>query len=271
MRSAARPLCRLRNLAVRSLAALLAIVLLTSTVAAVEVVCHRGANEYAPENTYASSQMCIDWGVAYVEIDVRTSRDGVMYVIHDATVDRTTNGSGKVAELTSDEIDRLDAGSWFDPKFADQRIPRLDEYLRWIKGQAKVYFDVKAADLERLIALVYETGLEDDCFFWFGNPLSALEFRRLDQRLALKVNVSQPDDVGRAVERYRANIVEVGLNNVSTELVEACRAHGVKLMIYHPQKDAAAFREVIRWQADMINLNHGDLFLEVQRQVAAGE
>lgn len=89
----------------------------------IEIVCHKGANEYAPENTYAAAQRCIDWGVDYVEIDVRTSKDGVFYLLHDETLERTTNGHGPIAQRTAAEIEQLDAGSWFDPRFADQRVP----------------------------------------------------------------------------------------------------------------------------------------------------
>ncbi len=239
---------------------------LQAQVGAIEIVCHRGANEYAPENTYAAAQLCIEWGVEYVEIDVRTSKDGAFYILHDATVDRTTSGKGRLRDLTNDEIESLDAGGWFDPKFADQRVPRLEPYLRWIKGKAKVYFDVKDADLKKLIDLVYAVGLQDDCFFWFGNPLHVVEFRRLDQKLPLKINVRNAADVKNAVERFKANIVEVGLDNMSDELVAACRERGVKIMIYHPQKDAEGFRRVVQWKPDMVNLNHADLFQRVMRE-----
>ena len=232
----------------------------------VEVVAHRGANEHAPENTYAAAQLCVDWGVEYVEIDVRTSKDGVMYILHDATVDRTTNGKGRIRDLTSDDIDRLDAGSWFDPEFSDQRVPRLEPYLEWIRGKAKVYFDVKDADLEALIALVYDVGLEKDCFFWFGNPVQVAKFRQIDKKLPLKINVRSADDVARAHEQHGAAIVEVGLANMSDELVTTCRERKIKVMVYHQKKEPAAFRQVIDWGADMINLNHGDVFKQVERE-----
>lgn len=237
---------------------------------AIDLVVHRGANELAPENTRAAAQKCIDLDVAYVEIDVRTSKDGVMYILHDSTVDRTTNGSGKLRDLTSEEIDELDAGSWFDPKFAGEKVPRLEPYLKWIKGKSKVYFDVKDADLETLIAMVYDLGLENDCFFWFGNPLQASKFRKLNSELALKINAGSPEEVRRAHDRMGADIIEVGLDNMSDELVETCRELGVKLMIYHPQKSADGFRRIVEWNPDMVNLNNPDLFQEVERQAKGG-
>lgn len=236
---------------------------------AVEVVCHRGANEYAPENTYAAAKLCIEWGVDYVEIDVRTSKDGVLYILHDPTVNRTTNGKGFVRSLTSEEIDKLDAGSWFDAKFADERVPRLEPYLKWIKGQAKVYFDVKDCDLEELIAMVYRVGLENDCFFWFGAPKQAARFRELDKELALKVNAGTPAEVEKAVAELQADIIEVGVKNMTPEFLATCKRLGVKVMAYEPKKDLDAFRKIVELEADMVNLNHGDAFLKIEREAAA--
>ncbi|MBI1924771.1 glycerophosphodiester phosphodiesterase family protein [Candidatus Poribacteria bacterium] len=231
----------------------------------IEIVCHKGANEYAPENTFAATQLCIDWGMDYVEIDVNASKDGVLYILHGPEVDKTTNGKGRITDLTSEEIDRLDAGSWFHPKFAGERVPRLEPFLRWLKGKAKVFLDVKTADPQQLIDLIYDVGLENNCFFWSDSDEWMLKFRALDGKLQLKRNVKSVADVIEAAERYRANIVEVGLDNMSHELVAACRARGLKIMIYHQEKDPEAFRQVIRWGADMINLNHGDVFAQVAR------
>ncbi|MBX7168537.1 MAG: glycerophosphodiester phosphodiesterase family protein [Pirellulales bacterium] len=241
---------------------------LCASASAVEVVCHRGANEHAPENTYAAAQLCIDWGVDYVEIDVRTSQDGVMYILHDPSVDRTTDGHGLLRSLSSAEIDRLDAGSWFDPKFANERVPRLEPYLRWIKGRAKVYFDVKDCDLQALIDLVYTVGLERDCFFWFGANKAARRFRELDQQLALKVNAATPEEVERAVTELQAGIIETGLARLTPEMLDACHRRGAKLMVLFTEKDRAGFRRIIEGGADMVNLDHGDVFLEVQRELA---
>ncbi|MEZ4862492.1 MAG: glycerophosphodiester phosphodiesterase family protein [Caldilineaceae bacterium] len=234
--------------------------------AKIEIVCHKGANEYAPENTYAAAQRCLEWGVDTVEIDVRTSRDGLFYLMHDATVVRTTNGQGAVAALTAAELDQLDAGSWFHPRFAQERIPRLDEFLRWIKGKARVFLDVKAAEPQKLIDLIDAVGMANDCFFWSGDDAWALQLRRLAPHLQLKINVRTVIDVMLAHDTFRANIVEVGLKEMNQSLLDACRARNIRLMIYHQQKDPAAFRAILEWGADMVNLNHGDLFLEVWRE-----
>ena len=92
----------------------------------------------------------------------------MLYVIHGPGLERTTNGMGRICQHTADKIDQLDAGSWFDPKFFDQRIPRVDEILGWIKGKSKVYFDVKAASGESIVEVVRRHGFKKDCFFWSG-------------------------------------------------------------------------------------------------------
>ena len=103
-----------------------------------EIVAHRGANHLAPENTIAAAQKCVELGVDYVEIDVRTSKDGVMYLLHDKTLDRTMDGTGEIKERESSYIDSLDAGSWFSSNFSGEKVPRLEPFLRVFKGKIKV-------------------------------------------------------------------------------------------------------------------------------------
>jgi len=101
-------------------------------------VAHRGYSAVAPENTLPALAAAVLAGATLVEFDVRTTADGVPVVIHDRTVDRTTDGSGHVAELTLDEISALDAGSWFSPAYAGTRIPLLHEVIDLLRPHAAV-------------------------------------------------------------------------------------------------------------------------------------
>lgn len=233
-----------------------------------EIVSHRGANAVAPENTYAAAAKAIEWGVDYVEVDVCLSKDGVHYVIHGPTVDLTTNGRGRIAELAAAEIDALDAGSWFDPAFADERVPRLEPFLRWVKGQAKVYFDLKAADLPALIRMVRDLDLVEESFFWTGDDDLARALVAEAPDFQLKINVTTPDDVARAVEEYNARMVEVALKDLSPSLVAACRARDVRIMVLHADREEAAFRQIVRWGVDLINTDHTDLARDVIQAMA---
>ncbi len=104
-----------------------------------KVIGHRGAPTVAPENTMASFHRAKELGAHGIEFDVQQCIDGALVVLHDFTLDRTTNGSGLLATSSFDEISTLDAGSWFSPDFAGQRIPRLGEVL----GLSDVEFELE--------------------------------------------------------------------------------------------------------------------------------
>ena len=90
------------------------------------IVAHRGLLRHAPENTLANFRACLELRIGF-EVDVQRTKDGHLVCIHDDTVDRTTNGTGKVSDLTLAELKTLDAGSWFDPAFRGEQVPTLDE------------------------------------------------------------------------------------------------------------------------------------------------
>jgi glycerophosphoryl diester phosphodiesterase len=106
-------------------------------------VAHRGASREAPESTLAAFGRALAAKVPAVECDVQRTRDGRLVVIHDQTVDRTTDGHGSVGALTFEEIRRFDAGRWFGPAFAGERVPSLDEVLDLVRGRAHVLLEIK--------------------------------------------------------------------------------------------------------------------------------
>ncbi len=238
-------------------------------IACIDIVCHKGANKVAPENTFAAAQQAIDWGATTIEADVWTSRDGEMVIIHDSTVDRTTDGTGHVVALTSTELAALDAGGWFDPAFAGEPIPRLRDFLTWIKGKARVFLDVKFAHPQHLLDLIHETGVAEDCFLWSGSDELMGLIHELDATIPLKVNVSTVKEVAAAQKALDAHIVEIGLDAMSAPLVAACRARGIEIMINAMPGDADAYRRALTWKPDKVNLDEADLFLRVMAETQA--
>lgn len=145
----------------------MALVVASGTASATTKACaHRGDKKNAPENTVVAIQSAVDKGAHQIEIDVQRSSDGHLVIMHDGTVDRTTNGSGAVAEMTLEQIRALDAGAWFSEAFAGTQVPTLEEALVPIphdilcnvhlKGDAQLGADVAKA-LVRL-------GRCDHCF-----------------------------------------------------------------------------------------------------------
>src|ERR1700694_4714944 len=105
--------------------------LLRSETGRVTVSAHRGASGYAPENTLAAFSLAHELGADMVEFDVHLTADDRLVVVHDDTLDRTTNGTGYVRDHTWDEIARLDAGVWYAPEFTGLCVPLLDDALAW--------------------------------------------------------------------------------------------------------------------------------------------
>jgi glycerophosphoryl diester phosphodiesterase len=119
-----------------------------------QIVAHRGSSADRPENTLASVRRAIEAGATAVEVDVRSTRDGHLVILHDATLDRTTNGAGPVAEKTLAEVRQLEAGSWFAPEYRDERIPTLKEVLGVCRDRVDVLIDLKEEgdDFARVVA-----------------------------------------------------------------------------------------------------------------------
>jgi glycerophosphoryl diester phosphodiesterase len=115
------------------------------------VIGHRGDPTNAPEDTVASINAAFALGAGMVEIDVQFSLDGVVVVIHDETLERTTDGTGRVAETTLADLKRLDAGSSTDRKYEGERIPTLEEALRAAAGRGPLLLDLKADGLGRAV------------------------------------------------------------------------------------------------------------------------
>ncbi len=118
------------------------------------IIGHRGAMGHAPENTMASFEKGLELGADIVELDVHQTADGALVVMHDPTVDRTTYGHGWIKDMTVKEISKLDAGVRFDPRFANQKVPSLDEVLNWAKGRTRLLIEIKNGP-------VYYPGIEE--------------------------------------------------------------------------------------------------------------
>lgn len=135
------------------------------------LLAHRGASKYAPENTLPAFELALEQGADGVELDVKLSADGQVVVIHDATVDRTTGGHGKVSKMTLAEMKALDAGASFEQGFRGTRIPLLEEVFEAIGGRAIINVELtnysSPADrlVEKVCALVKARGLQERVIF----------------------------------------------------------------------------------------------------------
>lgn len=188
---------------------------------------HRGAAGHAPENTLAAIRKGIELGADLVEVDVRRTRDGELVVMHDKRVDRTTNGTGYVANMTLPELRRLDAGE-------GQRIPTVAEVLEAADARTGLMLEMVAQDIaNQLYALVRETRFRGTVIYASFLHAELLAIRRADgeaQTLALLEAVPvQPSAFARDA---RASHVGLGVDRVTPEFIHALQADGLKVFVY---------------------------------------
>ncbi len=205
---------------------------------------HRGASARAPENTLAAFREAAAAGADGLELDVHLSRDGVPVVIHDDTVDRTTNGSGAVDALTFPEIRALDAGSWFGRQFAGELLPTLDEVFQLAGDRLRLNVEIKnAAAGIAVLALMKRYPRTPVLVSSFDHDLLNV-LRRQDSELSLGF-LQETSDWQEAVERAAGCAAESfhpREDLVDAELITVCRSR--RLAVYpwtvdDPQRLAA--------------------------------
>src|SRR5262249_38050793 len=113
-----------------------------------QIIAHRGARAERPENTVASARRAIEVGATAVEVDARTTKDGELVLMHDATLEHTTNGKGPVNEIFLADLRKLDAGSHFSPAFKGEKVATLAEVLAECRGKIDVLLDLKESGEE---------------------------------------------------------------------------------------------------------------------------
>lgn len=131
----------------------------SQTVKNFAVIAHRGASFYAPENTMSAFKLAHQMKADMIELDVLLSKDNVPIVLHDSFLERTTNGKGLAKDYTIDELNKLDAGSWFSEKFSGEKISTLEEVLSWAKDKISLNIEVKT----EAVSDTYKNGIEYYC------------------------------------------------------------------------------------------------------------
>lgn len=228
------------------------------------LVCHRGASLIAPENTFAAADAALDQGAHMIELDVRESADGVLYVLHDQTLDRTTDGTGPIQYRSSAEIDVLDAGRWFGPEFEGQRVPRLDAYLDHLRARgAGAYVEIKWCNSETCAAILRETGMMKTSFTFSFKPEMRVGMRQAAPDLRQMITLSLARNVSVARSLFGADLIEIEAAECQPSVIEAARAAGLEIMGYTESDDPAIFRRYVVAGLDYINHDHLDVALPV--------
>jgi len=195
----------------------------------VAVFAHRGASGTHPENTAAAFAEALRLGVEAVEFDVRLTADRKMVVIHDATVDRTSNGHGEVRHMTLAQMTELDAGAWFDAQYTGERFKTLEAVLDLLAGDVRLNIHVKVDDRDRdILAPMVARELVDrdliDRAFIAADQLALALVRRVDARLAIcNLSVEPQRNYIRRSQALECGILQP--RNAATDAALVAQAH----------------------------------------------
>lgn len=236
------------------------------------VYAHRGASLYAPENTLAAFELAARQGAPAIELDAMLTLDQAVVVIHDSTVDRTTNGQGKVNEIPLVELKKLDAGSFFDFAFRGETIPTLDEVCEDISGRLFINIELKnyASPWDALPAQVAEIirrhQLERGVLFSSFNPIALMRIRRLlpECPIGLLAEAGRPGAwarswIGRLIH-YQALHPEV--QDATPRLIQAAHQRGQQVNVWTVDQEAQ-MEQLLRAGVDGIITNDPPLALKV--------
>jgi glycerophosphoryl diester phosphodiesterase len=228
-------------------------------------IAHRGASGNFPENTVCAFRAAIDAGAEMCELDVQLSRDGAIVVIHDETVERTTDGKGEVAELTLEELKRLDAGAKFKGgAVKGERIPTLDEVFSVTSGKCGLNIELKAGGLEHQVAQIMQTrnALADSIVSSFD-----WEYLKNIQQLHFNIRVGllaeeKPVDLMMNAVAMRAHSINPRWDMVTSDLCKAAHERGLKVYTWTVDADAR-MRALIACGVDGIMTNYPERLRKV--------
>jgi glycerophosphoryl diester phosphodiesterase len=156
-----------------------------------QIFAHRGARAAAPENTLPAFQKALDMNVAGIELDIHCSKDGQLVVIHDFTVNKTTNGTGRVSNFTAAELAHLDARSHLSTAFAGVGVPTLEQVFDLVGNRCRVNVEIKSEDptggnqVEPLVTMIQKRKLYDQVIVSSFNPITLIKMRWTDPKIQL--------------------------------------------------------------------------------------
>ena len=222
---------------------------------------HRGASAVAPENTLAAFFIAAECGASGLEMDVHSSKDGVPVIIHDETLERTTNGSGKVCNMSLRELKALDAGAWFSPAFRGEKIPALIEVLEIFRGRLRLNLEIKDFDSGLKVISIIKDYPDTDCVISSFNYQLLDHLRSLESDLPLAVLFAGGNwrqAVSFAI-KLKAEAFHPEVTKVSRPMVSVCHEAGIPVIAWTVD-ELKVVKSLLRAGINGIFSNNPELF-----------
>jgi len=219
------------------------------------VIAHRGAHAGIPENTLPAYEEAITLGADFVEVDIRTTKDGQFVSIHNRTVDAYVEGAlGNVRDLTLEELRTLDVGKRIGPEWKGTRVPTLEEILDLCKGRCGIWLDLKDAPIPPLVELIRRRGMEHDVLWCI--PPEAVECLR--EACPECIEMPDPHDEKNLVpliQNTKPRMVCPVWGDFSPTYAEKCHDAGVVVFVDEHSPSPSWWKKALEWGVDGIQTN----------------
>ena len=247
----------------------------TAKTPVVGVAMHRAANEFAPENTLAAMQIALELEVDYIEMDVRQTKDGKSVILHDGNLNRTTNGNGPLNKMNLEDIRALSAGLWFNPFYAAEKIPTLEESCILVAGHNKTsthktyfYVDCKDINIRVLVDTLSKYKLLNGSVFYVSEQQIG-QIRSLAPTARMLPGLHDPKDLDRMIDTYHPYALDANWTDLSKELIDNAHAKGVKIFSdgFGGDMNVESYGKAIHAGIDVISTNKVSVICEAASKI----
>lgn len=235
----------------------------------VMIAAHRGAHLEDPENSMAAFRKAIEMGIDIIELDVRCTKDGVLVLVHDKTVDRTTNGKGAVKDFTFEEIRKLRLKH--NGALTTEIVPTLEEALSFTKGKIMIDLDIKAADcIDQIMETVNKTNTVNQCLFFVGEAEHAKMVKDTNPAFMTLLRTNSVKEATDCFKTVKSDAIHIDDSHNTVEVIKGIKANGAR--VWHNALgdvdkqvgagNIAAFEQALKTGANIIQTDYPALLKE---------
>jgi len=233
------------------------------------VIAHRGAHQNIPENSLAAYKKAIDLGCDFVEIDVRTTKDGHFVSVHNANVEKYVSGvSAEVKDLTLAELKSLDIGEKIGAEWKGTQIPTFEEILQLCQGKIGIYLDLKDAPVDELMLLIKKYNMESDVI-WYVPASYFLKMNNVETLFGSSFIMPDPGEEANldlVLQKLQPKVVATDMSVLSKSFIEKCHRKNVKVFVDEKKGTTEEWKMILEWGTDGIQTDDPERIIDFLKE-----
>lgn len=235
----------------------------------VYAIAHRGAHQGIPENSLPAYQKAIDLGCDFVEIDIRTTKDGQFVSIHNSTIDGYMNGkTGSVRNMTLAELKSLDIGEKLGEEWKNTRIPTFEEILQVCQGKIGIYLDLKDAPVPELMKLIRKYNMEND-IVWYIPYQYLTQSENVDLLFGKSFPMPDPqskENIKAALKKIKTPLIATDMGELSQSFVDEAHKYGARIFVDEKEGTKEEWAKIIGWGTEGIQTDNPAELIEFLKE-----